>query len=202
MFIIFTALLIAADQLTKWWASTTFDLNSQGQYVALGFYFTYVQNTGAAFGILQNGTLILGILSAIVSTVIFIFLLTAGRRIDALQRTALTLILAGALGNMIDRFRLGYVIDFIHFNIPSFSFPVFNVADSCVVVGAGLLLLASFLTTENAGSPVPEAREMSEAEFFDEGEFERHVEFERSGELERQAEPVAESAEPKIRIEN
>lgn len=183
MFLIFTALLIAADQLTKWWASTTFDLNSQGQYVGLGFYFTYVQNTGAAFGILQNGTLVLGILSAIVSTVIFIYLLVNGRRTDALQRTALTLILSGALGNMIDRFRLGYVIDFIHFNIPGFSFPVFNVADSCVVVGAGLLLLASFLKPQMpAPAPVPEKRELAEAEFFGADDFKPQNEFEQRSE--------------------
>ena len=171
MFILFTALIIAADQLTKWWASTTFPLNGQGQYVTLGFYFTYVKNTGAAFGILQNGTLVLGILSAVVSACLFIYLLR-DRTTPLIQRTALTLILGGAIGNMIDRFRLGYVIDFIHFNVGNFSFPVFNVADSCVVIGAGLLLITSLF----AKSPAPEspggAGGLPEAEFFRSEEFE------------------------------
>lgn len=148
MFLIIAALLIVVDQLTKWWASTTFVLNEQGLYVGLGFYFTYVQNTGAAFGILQNGTVALSILSAVVAAFICGYLWLNARKLPALQYAALTLILAGAVGNMIDRFRLGYVVDFIHFNVPGFSFPVFNIADSCVVTGAGLLLLSSFVGTE------------------------------------------------------
>jgi signal peptidase II len=118
------------------------------RYVFLGFYFTYVQNTGAAFGIFQDGTLPLGILSAVVSAAIIVYLVTRGRTMPLVQRYALSSILAGAIGNMIDRFRLGYVIDFIHFNIPGFSFPVFNVADSCVVIGA-ILLIGSSLFTPN-----------------------------------------------------
>ena len=105
-----------------------------------------MQNTGAAFGIFQDGTLPLGILSAIVSTAILIYLIVRGKRIPGLQRYAIAGILAGAIGNMIDRFRLGYVIDFIHFNIPGFSFPVFNVAGSCVVIAAILLILSSLFT--------------------------------------------------------
>ena len=164
MFIFVAAALIAVDQLSKWWAATTFPLNGQGDYIGLGFYLTYVKNTGAAFGIFQDGTLVLGILSSIVSLLLFIYLLRRRHSMPALQHAALTLILAGALGNMIDRLRLGYVIDFIHFNIPSFSFPVFNIADSCVVVGAGLLLIASFLPDEP--EPKPDERGLSEADFF------------------------------------
>lgn len=145
MFLLLSAALIVADQLSKLWVQQTFPLGGPGRYLGLGFYFTYVKNTGAAFGILQDGTLVLGLLSALVSVLIVVYLLRRGPRLGALQRTALSLILAGALGNMIDRFRLGYVIDFIHFNVPGFSFPVFNLADSCVVVGAGLLLIASAL---------------------------------------------------------
>ena len=84
MFLIFAALLIVADQLTKWWASTTFVLNEQGLYVGLGFYFTYVQNTGAAFGILQNGTLALSILSAVVAAFICGYLWLNARKLPPL----------------------------------------------------------------------------------------------------------------------
>lgn len=176
MFLLTTVLLVAVDQLTKWWAATTFPLNEQGQYIGLGFYFTYVRNTGAAFGILQDGTLILGILSAVVAVLLTVYLLRS-RTMPTLQRPALTLILAGALGNMIDRFYLGYVRDFIHFQIPSFNFAVFNIADSCVVVGAGLLLVSSFLPPRKVeprqGVPAHEDTSLGEAEFFGGEEFER-----------------------------
>ncbi len=162
MFAFFAALLIVVDQLTKFWAASTFPLGSIGRYIGLGFYFTYVQNTGAAFGIFQginiplgsfilNGTRLLGLLSATVSLFIFIYLWRHRKTMPLLQQSALTLILAGALGNMIDRFRLSYVIDFIHFNTSFLNFPVFNVADSCVVIGAGLLIISSLF-----GHPKPQ----------------------------------------------
>ena len=176
MFLLITAGLVAVDQATKWWAATTFPLNEQGRYIGLGFYLTYVKNTGAAFGILQDGTLVLGVLSAVVAVLLTVYLLRS-RAMPTLQRTALTLILAGALGNMVDRFFLGYVRDFIHFQIPSFNFAVFNVADSCVVIGAGLLLISSFLPTRKADtrdSPTFDNPHV-EAEFFGE-ELEREPE--------------------------
>jgi signal peptidase II len=148
MYFALTVLLLILDQVAKWWVSTTLPLNGAGRYLFLGFYFTYVQNTGAAFGIFQDGTLPLGILSSVVSIAIITYLITRGKTMPILQRYALASILAGAIGNMIDRFRLRYVIDFIHFSVPGFSFPVFNVADSCVVLGA-ILLIGSSLFTPN-----------------------------------------------------
>lgn len=161
MYFALTALLLVLDQLTKWWSQATFPLNGEGRYVFLGFYFTYVQNTGAAFGIFQDGTLPLGILSSVVSIAIIVYLATRGKTMPVLQRYALASILAGAIGNMIDRFRLGYVIDFIHFKIPGFSFPVFNVADSCVVIGA-ILLIGSSLFTPSRPKQVALQNEISE----------------------------------------
>lgn len=162
MVLLISAILVALDQLTKVWAAQSFPLGGRGQYVGLGFYFTYVRNSGAAFGILQDLTLPLAILSAVVAIMILGYLLMY--RLPVLQRVALALILAGAIGNMIDRFRLGYVIDFIHFNVGNFSFPVFNVADICVVSGAGLLLLASLQQPK----PRRGARQLNEAELFSE----------------------------------
>ncbi len=146
MHFIFAAVLIIIDQLSKLWVVNMLSFGERN-YIGLGFNLTYTKNTGAAFGILQNSTLILGSLSALVSLLLIIYLARQAKNISPLQRSALTLILAGALGNMIDRFRLGYVIDFIDFYLPSinFDFAVFNVADSCVVIGAGLLMLTNFL---------------------------------------------------------
>ena len=149
MYLAFAAALVVLDQLTKIWAVNTFPLNGPSVPVALGFHFTYTQNTGAAFGILQRGptaTLLLGVLSAVVALGILVYLIRRARTLSRLQVAAFALILAGAVGNMIDRFALGYVRDFIHFYLtqPEFNFPVFNVADICVVTGAGLLILSSF----------------------------------------------------------
>jgi signal peptidase II len=147
MFLIFAAALVALDQFTKVWAASTFPLNGPSVPLGLGFHFTYTRNIGAAFGILQHGettTLLLGILSAVVTVALTVYLWRRGRTLSRVQLSAFTLILAGAAGNMIDRFAFGYVRDFIHFYLPNFNFPVFNVADSCVVIGAGLLILSSF----------------------------------------------------------
>jgi signal peptidase II len=166
MVLLVSAILIILDQITKVWAAQTFVLGGQGRYVGLGFYFTYVRNSGAAFGILQDLTLPLAILSAVVAAIILVYLLF--QKLPPLQRAALTLIFAGAVGNMIDRFRLGYVIDFIHFNVGNFSFPVFNVADICVVVGAGLLLISSLFHPKRTHASESPERNLSEAEFFSE----------------------------------
>lgn len=161
MFLVAVALLIALDQATKIWAAHTFPLNGPGMTLGLGFHFTYTQNIGAAFGILQHGrtaTLLLGVLSAGVTLALGIYLWRRKHSLSRLNMAALTLIMAGAAGNMIDRFMLGYVRDFIHFYVGSFNFPVFNVADSCVVIGAGLLVLASF--TEKPEGKLREEREV------------------------------------------
>ncbi len=183
MFLFLSALLIAADQLSKYWAKTAFPPGSGEQPLGLGFSLTYVENSGAAFGIFRdmalplgpitiNSTLLLGLLSAAVALGLLVFLLRAGRRLEPLQLVALTLIFSGAVGNMIDRLTLAYVVDFIHFQVGNFNFPVFNIADACVVVGAGLLLLGGFLPEQ----PQPErqrARHLSEPEFFQVFEHER-----------------------------
>ncbi|ADI13524.1 signal peptidase II [Truepera radiovictrix] len=156
MYLLVAAALVALDQLTKVWAANTFPLGGPGVPIGLGFHFTYTRNIGAAFGILQHGpttTLLLGVLSAAVSLALLIYLLRRAPTLSRLQLSAFTLILAGAVGNMIDRFYLGYVRDFIHFHLPNFNFPVFNVADMCVVIGAGLLILASLTEGSHEGQP-------------------------------------------------
>lgn len=139
--------LIAADQVTKLWAANTFPLSGPGLTLGLGFHLTYARNTGAAFGILQSAALPLGVVSMVVALVILVYLWRHASRLPVVEVGALVLIFSGAVGNMIDRFRLGHVVDFIHFSVPGFDFPVFNIADACVVVGAGLLILMSFRKT-------------------------------------------------------
>ncbi|CAN5674429.1 signal peptidase II [soil metagenome] len=155
-------LLIVLDQLSKFWVVHNLPLGGPREPLALGFHLTYVRNTGAAFGILQDVTLLLSVLSAVVSAAILYALLRHGRRMPPLQRWAFALIFAGAVGNLIDRIRLGYVIDFIDFYVPGvIDFAIFNVADASVVVGAGLLLLAA-LTDKGEKARPDDQREAEE----------------------------------------
>ncbi|HRN17929.1 MAG: signal peptidase II [Trueperaceae bacterium] len=160
------AALVALDQLTKAWVVANLPRDGTEIALALGFGITHTRNGGAAFGILRDlelriagltidGTVLLGLLSAAVSLGLIVYLLRNARRLSAIQATAAALVLAGAAGNMIDRLRLGYVVDLIHFKVGSFDFPVFNVADACVVIGAGLLILGSLMGSDHAeGAPV------------------------------------------------
>lgn len=152
--LLIAAALVALDQLSKAWVVANLPRDGTEIPVALGFGITHTRNGGAAFGILRDlqlkvagltidGTLLLGLLSAAVSTFLVYYLVRNRRRLTLLPAAATALVLAGAAGNMIDRLRLGYVVDFVHFKVGSFDFPVFNVADACVVIGASLLLLAS-----------------------------------------------------------
>ena len=105
----------------------------------------YWQNTGAAFGTFQNGNAVLKVLTAVIILVILVYYQTIPYA-QKFIRVCLAIMLGGAVGNLIDRFRLGYVLDFIALG----RFPVFNVADSCVTVGVGLLILAMFLEERKA----------------------------------------------------
>ncbi len=101
----------------------------------------YWHNTGAAFGLFQNGALIFGIMAVVVSIFIIIYFPKVPQD-EKLMRVALSMQMAGALGNLIDRlFHEGHVTDWISVG----DFPVFNVADSSITVGVGLLILALWL---------------------------------------------------------
>mgnify|MGYP005845351579 CR=1 FL=1 len=134
-------LLLVLDQVTKLWALSHL---SPLPRPVLGdlLYFTLVHNTGAAFGLLEGRSWVLGWLSLLVGG--WILLLLEKKR-PPLMAFGLSLVAAGALGNAIDRLGRGYVVDFIDLgtNIPWVAnFPVFNVADSLLTVGVAILLLA------------------------------------------------------------
>ena len=120
------------DRLTKLWAQAAL----RGQEV-LDIWpgvlrFVYVENTGAAFGMLTGKQGFLLVVSGIALAGLFGWLLLRGQTIETLPRVSLWLLLGGALGNFFDRLVYGYVIDFIEIRL--FTFPVFNIADACVCV--------------------------------------------------------------------
>jgi signal peptidase II len=134
--IILIILILGTDQLTKFVFNNNLVLNSPYPVIKGFFYLTLVHNRGAAFGILKN-QLLLFILSSIFAIILIYFNLKKSRNKKKLSSSdlALGLILSGAIGNLIDRLFLGYVVDFLDFRV----WPVFNVADSAITVGAVLL---------------------------------------------------------------
>ena len=108
----------------------------------LGSFFklTYIHNPGAVFGFTLGGRTA-HLLFALVAMGVVLAMLLRFRKEHRWARVGLALVLGGAIGNVVDRIRFGEVVDFLDFGIPSFRWFVFNVADACVTVGAGLLLL-------------------------------------------------------------
>ncbi len=143
-------LVVIADQATKWAIVEWVDL--YGRVPINSFInITHQQNTGAAFSFLAGAggwqRWFFVVLATIVSAVIAVWLWRLRTEGPLVLMAGLSLVLGGAIGNLIDRARLGYVTDFIQVWFGNWAFPSFNVADSAITVGAGLLIIdALFLT--------------------------------------------------------
>jgi signal peptidase II len=130
---IISIIIIAIDQITKYIVTRNMELSESIPLIKNIIHITYVQNAGAGFGILQHQQLIFITLSVMI---IFLVAYYYKKIPDSgLNNTILGLIIAGTIGNLIDRIMFGYVIDFIDFQI----WPVFNIADSCLTIAAILL---------------------------------------------------------------
>ena len=133
---------IVLDHLTKFWVVQNFQLEESLALWPGVFNLTYVTNTGAAFSLFSNGGVYwLRWLSLIVSLGLMSFA-WFGPRFDRWEQLGYGLILGGALGNGIDRFVSGYVVDFLHFRL--IDFPIFNLADVSINIGIICLLIAAF----------------------------------------------------------
>ena len=140
--------LVVLDQGSK--AMATAALSYGEQLVVTGFFnWTLLHNTGAAFSFLSDAggwqntffCVVAGAVSAYIAY--WLYQISGSERWQSL---ALTLVLGGALGNLYDRFALGYVVDFIQFHYQQYYWPAFNVADSAICVGAGILIFSSFFS--------------------------------------------------------
>lgn len=143
-----SGLVIVLDQVSKWMISSSFSLY---ETLAVMPYFnlTLAHNTGAAFSFLAQAGgwqrwFFVG-LTTIISIVLFIWLkkLSSTAKLEAIS---ISLILGGAIGNVIDRIYFGYVVDFLDFYYGTAHFAAFNIADSAICIGAGLLILDSFIS--------------------------------------------------------
>ncbi len=142
-YILYSAIIlggIGVDQLTKWLAATFLKQVGTFPIVENVLHLTYHTNKGMAFGMLDTHRWVFMSVST-VTILALTFLLYAGFvRANKFYTVSLSLIISGGIGNMIDRFFLGYVIDFIDFRLINFA--IFNGADSFVCIGAGLLIFA------------------------------------------------------------
>ena len=135
---LFLSLILSADQFLKVWVTDRFQLGQSQPLIPGIFHLTLVHNTGTAFGLFQDHNLFFVILSAAVIIVLGIILFRGERKGQSVfSWVPLALVLGGAIGNLIDRIRFGYVIDFVDLRV----WPVFNLADSCITVGIVWLLL-------------------------------------------------------------
>jgi signal peptidase II len=159
---VLAAAVVILDQLSKWWVLNGLHLDERGQIPVLPFFrLTMVMNRGVSFGLMRADTPTGRWLLVGAALIVVIALAAWVRRAERpLFATALGLVIGGALGNnLIDRPRIGHVVDFLDFS--GLYFPwVFNVADSAISVGVVLLLLDSFIAPQpKAPPPAPEKAE-------------------------------------------
>jgi len=129
-------LIIFFDQLTKFFIIKNFNLNQSLAIINKVFHLTFVKNTGAGFGILKGQNILLIFISIIVIGLI-LYYLDRIKENEFLLQILIGFVIGGTVGNLIDRVRVGYVIDFLDFRI----WPVFNIADSFITVGIiGLII--------------------------------------------------------------
>ncbi|MBN1468209.1 MAG: signal peptidase II [Fusobacteriaceae bacterium] len=145
IFYIFIAILIIIDQISKQMIHSNFELGQTLPIINDFFHLTYVQNRGVAFGILQNKAIFINFISigAVLSMIWYLHL--NYKKISKLEVITWTLIIAGALGNILDRIFRGYVVDMIDFR--GIWQYVFNLADAYINIGIFLMIISSILDT-------------------------------------------------------
>jgi signal peptidase II len=156
-YLIITALVLVLDQFTKYWVSVRLREGDEIDIISGFFKLSYTENPGIAFGMLNNGDvrwLLVAISVAAVAVVVFYMMRAPSS--NGLLLWSLALLAAGICGNLVDRVRLGRVIDFILWYYKSYQWPVFNIADTAITIGAALMAIELFL------SPQPERPTVAE----------------------------------------
>jgi len=150
------AAVFVLDRITKWLIETRVSLADTYRVIPGFFEIVNSQNRGVAFGILNNSTsewrTIALVIASIAAVIVVSVVLWRAQRMDALFLCGLSLILGGAAGNLLDRMVWGRVTDFLVFYIGQYEWPAFNVADSAIVIGSGLLLLDQFRPKRQAAN--------------------------------------------------
>ncbi|MBR1797710.1 MAG: signal peptidase II [Clostridiales bacterium] len=143
VFLLLSAVLVVIDQLTKNYIVRSFELHTGVSFINDFFSFYYVQNKGSAFSFLADkswGIWVLTGVSTVLALIVLYFMIKSIKLGENLVACCMVLLFSGAVGNLIDRYRLHYVVDFIRFDFGSYTFPIFNIADICAVLGTIMLI--------------------------------------------------------------
>ena len=145
LMVLISSAVLVLDQITKFWVHQTMALYQSIEIVPHFVSLTYLRNTGAAFGLLAGGrsplrTIFFILVSALAIGCIF-YLFKTLRPQQKTMAVSLSLVLGGAIGNLVDRIYMGEVIDFIDLHWYQLHWPAFNVADSAITIGVGLLFV-------------------------------------------------------------
>lgn len=151
MIIIISIILLCIDQIAKLLVINLLTKTDSIAIIKNFFYLTYINNDGAAFSILVGKRIFL-ILVAIIVIIMLIHYIKKNNIQNKLEIVSLALIIGGSLGNLMDRVVRGYVIDFLDFKIFNYNFPIFNLADTFIVIGVILLLLKELRKENNLDS--------------------------------------------------
>jgi len=155
-FFLIAAIVLLMDRLAKWVVASSIPLHDSVTVIPGFFHLTHVQNSGAAFGLFAESSAQWKIGALVSFSVIALIIVSAllWKNSHALSTTTigLSLILGGATGNLWDRMMTGHVVDFLDFNVGSYHWPAFNVADSAIVIGA--ILLVSEIVFAKSGEVV------------------------------------------------
>lgn len=149
--IIISIILLCIDQISKLLVVNLLTKTDSITIIKNFFYLTYINNDGAAFSILVGKRIFL-ILIAVLVIVMLIRYIKKNNIQNKLELVSLALIIGGSLGNLMDRVIRGYVIDFLDFKIFNYNFPIFNLADTFIVIGVILLLLKEIRKENNLDS--------------------------------------------------
>ena len=143
LLVIVGVLLVVADQLIKLWAVSSLEPVGSITVIENVFSLTYVENRGAAWGMMAGAKWYLILMPIIIIVGVLAFLIIKKLK-DPILLWACMLIISGGIGNLIDRIFRGFVVDYLHATF--IDFPVFNLADCCITIGAGLLILYVILS--------------------------------------------------------
>lgn len=137
-------LILFLDQITKLFVASNLKLFDSIPVLDGFFSITYVQNTGGAWSLMENGSMVIFYMISLIALAVMVAFYKSPES-DEIGKLGIVFMIGGTLGNFIDRLRLQYVVDFFDFIIFGYDFPVFNVADIFLCVGVGILILSYIL---------------------------------------------------------
>ena len=157
-YLLIASVVMLFDQITKYWVALKLSDGDEIDIIQGFFKFSYTENPGIAFGMLNNGNLKwLLIAISIAAIIVVVYYMRRTPSSNTLLLWSLSLLAAGICGNLIDRVRLGRVIDFILLYYKDYQWPVFNIADTAITIGAALMAIELFLAPQAERPPAVEA---------------------------------------------